>query len=159
MRFLLLLVAVLLACLWGGDSAKRGRKQLKVKPTQSGDGSWYRVVVQEDGSDLTPRLDPSPSAADLSGLDARMLLTDYLRSDRNPQVPRLKRTWSRVREWVEGTGIQFWYNSVRKPDGTAASQIGNSCGIVAARVTTLLRDRPNTEDLYEYPTTSATEFQ
>ena len=48
MRFLLLLVAVLLACLWGGDSAKRGRKQLKVKPTQSGDGSWYRVVVQED---------------------------------------------------------------------------------------------------------------
>ena len=78
---------------------------------------------------------------------------------RNPQVPRLKRTWSRVREWVEGTGIQFWYNSARKPDGTAASQIGNSCGIVAARVTTLLRDRPNTEDLYEYPTTSATEFQ
>lgn len=53
MRFLLLLVAVLLACLWGGDSAKRGRKQLKVKPTQSGDGSWCRVVVQEDGSDLT----------------------------------------------------------------------------------------------------------
>ena len=24
-----------------------------MKPTQSGDGSWYRVVVQEDGSDLT----------------------------------------------------------------------------------------------------------
>ena len=102
MRFLLLLVTVLLACLWGGDSAKRARKQLKVKPTQSGDGSWNRVVGQEDGSDLTGwRQDEDgvffyiavlpQNATDEQMIDHRKLHKSRKRNAESQQQKKLKR--------------------------------------------------------------------
>ena len=125
MRFLLLLVTVLLACLWGGDSAKRGRKQLKVKPTQSGDGSWCRVVVQEDGSDLTGwRQDEDgvffyiaalpQNATDEQIHDHRKLYTSRKRNAESQQQKKLKRQ-AAEQEPIRRVCANGWRN-----DGTTA---------------------------------------